>query len=132
MKECTRCHKVKPLYAFAEVKRTGKYRAQCRACKSAMHADQPSTLDAVRRGQDVLAARFGGKDNVPLGCVIPQKSFGGGPIVCRYIAHCKALPPEAELYCEVSDTELNIPIAESGRVHQGPEVDGPWWFSENK
>lgn len=130
MKVCTVCGLPKEQWEFAEIKRTGKYRAQCRACISGMHADQPSTTDAVRRGQDILRERFGGA--VPLGCVIPQKSFGGGPIVCRFYAECRALPADAPVLCEVEDSLLNIPLAESGRVHQGPEVDGPWWFSENK
>ena len=126
-KQCTRCGAFKKPWEFSADKRTGKLASQCRACKAETHPWQPSTTDKTRTAQDILRARFGGE--LPLGCVIPSRSVGTPPTVCRFYAECRALPVGAPVACEISDAELSIPLVPRLRESVA-EPDYPWWVNE--
>src|SRR5689334_8974432 len=84
---------------------SGKPRPYCRDCEAGMHKpSQPSTTGGVMRGRAIIEARLG---SVPRGCI---DRTGFKAVVCPYLAQCRALPVEAELICEVSDSMLGLPL----------------------
>lgn len=128
-KICTRCGALKPVYEFSPIKsKPGKRRPECRACNAARHGDQPATTDGVRKGRAIIAERFGGVDNIPLGCIVQVR--GHSPQVCAFYRKCAALPVDATVYCEVDDAELSIPLHENVKQRVVSDGDGPWWFPE--